>query len=114
MLTSLSPPPGDERGKANAEVHGEGSEMNCEQVVAYYPEQWKANTVTKGDDVRRHERSAKRIYACPVAAISAQVQNTLRDIIASYSGGRLLAPKLVDGEPTEHQKDLGFLKFQKQ
>jgi hypothetical protein len=73
-------------------------------------DEWKARSTPQATYLGELK---KHLFACPVSAIPAELQDTLNAIVDRYPGGKLLAPKLVDNDPTPEQTSFGFLKYAK-
>jgi hypothetical protein len=73
-------------------------------------EEWKARSTPEASYV---EQLKKHLFACPVSAIPVELHGTLNAIVAKYPGGKLLAPRIVDNDPTPQQTEFGFLEYKK-
>jgi hypothetical protein len=73
-------------------------------------DEWKARSTSEEDYATAVK---KTVFACPVSVIPFELQKTLHGIATTYQGGKLLAPKQTDQEPTQDQRQLGFLRYEK-
>jgi len=87
---------------------GQVIELNASKTD---PERWKASQYPETTYLER-KFEGKTIFACPVIAIPAKLTDTLTAIATQYPGGKLLAPKQIQGEVTPQHRRFGFLDFE--